>query len=118
MSPFTIDEEKFRKQEVLDLTKPQGTAQGLPVKQIPHMEFPKVVYKHPKERYREIIHRNVNHEIVERELVPAEHLTLLVNNEEELKKALREGWVKEPYIMQPLPDPNAELYEAPQAKGK
>ena len=108
--PTAVDEERFNKQETLDLSKPQGTPQGLPVKQIPHMEFPKCVYKHPVKPYREVLHRNVNHEVVERELVATEHLVHVCQNEQEFKKKLSEGWTVEPYIPQTPPDPNEQLY--------
>ena len=81
--PTTIDEERFSSQETLDLSKPQGTAQGLPVKQIAHQEYPRCVYRHPVEPYREVLHRNVNHEVVERELVATEHLVHVCQHKDE-----------------------------------
>lgn len=108
--PFTIDEEKFQSQETLDLSKPQGTKQGLPVVQISHQEYPKCVYKHPVEPYREVVHRNVNHEIVHRELVATEHKVHVVQNAQEFKQKLKEGWVEEPFIPQAPPDPDEHLY--------
>ena len=108
--PQTIDEEKFASQETLDLSKPQGTAQGLPVKQIPHREYPKCVYKHPVEPYKEVLHRNVNHEVVHRELVATEHLVHVCANADEHKKKLKEGWVATPYIPVAPPDPSEQLY--------
>jgi hypothetical protein len=108
--PQTIDEEKFEKQETLDMSKPQGTAHGIPVKQIPHMEYPKCVYRHPVEPYREVLHRNTSHEVVERELVATEHKVHVCQNAEEHKKKLSEGWVAEPYIPQAPPDPTEALY--------
>jgi hypothetical protein len=113
--PFAIDEEKFAKQETLDLSKPQGTQQGLPVKQIPHLEYPRTVYKHPLEPFREVLHRNASHEVVEREIVATEHLVHVVHNEQEFKKKLSEGWVVEPYIAQAPPDATEGLYT--RAKG-
>jgi hypothetical protein len=109
--PFAIDEEKFN-------AKPgQGGLTSLdpatpPTKQIPHLEYPRVVYKHPREPFRMIEHRNTLHEVVDVEKVPSEHLTQLVNTPEELEKALADGWVKEAYIAPPLPDPNARLYDS------
>lgn len=110
MSPLAVDEEKMRTLEKLDLSKPQGYPGGLPVKVIPHAEFPRILYKHPKEPFRKIEHRNAQHEVVDVETVPTEHLTRQVS-EEELTQALKEGWVKEPYIPKPAPDPLAHLYE-------
>lgn len=114
--PYTIDEERFSKQETLDLSKPQNTPHGLPVKQIPTFEFPRVLYKHPNEPYRKVLHRNAQHEIVEEEIVATEHLTCTVTNAEEQKQKLAAGWVKEPYIMQTPPDPTEALYEKVKAK--
>jgi len=76
------------------------------------MEFPRVVYKHPREPFRKIEHRNTQHEVVDIETVPSEHMTRLVADEKELKKAIAEGWVLKPYIAPALPDLNADLYEA------
>lgn len=110
--PFTIDEERFLKQETLDMTRPQGTPQGLPVKQIPHHDYPRVMYKHPNEPFRTIVHRNTRHEVVEEETVPAEALTCTVRSEHEMKQKIKEGWTATPYVQQAPPDPNAHLYEA------
>lgn len=108
--PFAIDEEKMKGNEKtqqiqsLDLAKP-------PVKSIPHAEFPRVIYKHPKEPFRVVVHRNANFEVVGEERVPSEHLARKVNDAKELAAALKEGWVKEGYVAPPLPDPNANLYQ-------
>lgn len=109
--PFAIDEEKFSKQETLDLSKPQGTPQGLPVKQIGHLEFPRAVYKHPVEPYRRIEHRNVQHEIVQVETVPTEHLVHICADKKEFDAKIKQGWMKEPYIPAPPIDQTAHLYE-------
>ena len=124
---FTIDIEACRKQMFLNVMRPQevvprqadgtlpegwsGTnSQGLPVKQIPIIEYPKVVYLHPNEPTRKIVHRNLNHEIVEEELIPTEHLTKMVQNEAELKAALEEGWCERPYIPAVPEKPDSGLY--------
>lgn len=107
--PFTVDEDRMQNKTgenpilSLDPHKP-------PVKEIPHMEFPKVVYKHPKEPFMTIEHRNARHELVEEEVVPTEHLTLKVENKAELEKALKQGWVLKPFIPPPLPDKKANIY--------
>jgi hypothetical protein len=114
MSPFAIDEDRMATDPMkikpgvqplasLDPAKP-------PVKSIPHQEYPRVVYRHPKEAFRKIEHRNAHQELVHVETVPAEHLTKLVSDEKELKAALKDGWVKEPYVPEAPPDPNADLY--------
>ena len=115
--PQTIDEEKFADQETLDMSKPQGTAQGIPVKQIAHAEYPRCVYKHPVKPYREVLHRNVRHEVVDRELVPTEHLVHICQNDAEFKAKVKDGWRKEPYIMQAPPDPAMDDYN-PEAKAE
>lgn len=115
--PLAIDEERFSKQETLDMSKPQGTPQGIPVKQIPHMEYPKAVYRHPIEPFFKIEHRNVHHEIVEVETVPSEHKVHICQNKEEFEAKIKDGWVSEPYIQQAPPDPTEKLYQrAPKQK--
>ena len=109
--PFTIDEERMRKQASFDVSAAPNSPTGIPIKQIPHQEFPRVIYKHPTQPFRKIEHRNTQHEVVDVETVPAEHLTKVVNDEKELKRAIAEGWVLKSYIPQAAPDPNAELYE-------
>lgn len=121
--PYTIHEEAIKKQMSWDVSRPQeavpeklregwsGTpGGGLPVRQIPHLEFPRIVYMHPTEPYQEIEHRNDKFEVVSTDLVPTEHLTKTVNDEAELKAALEAGWVKEPYIPKPAPSQTAGLY--------
>jgi len=120
---FAIHEEAVKKQMNWNVRAPQeqvpdplppefrGTSGGgLPVKQIPHMEYPRVVYMHPNEPFQEIEHRNDRFEVVSTDIVPTEHLTKVVNNEAELKAALEEGWVKEPYIPKPAPSATSSLY--------
>jgi hypothetical protein len=80
------------------------------VKEIPFLEFPKVVYMHPNEPVRKILHRNLNHEIVEEELIPTEHMAKAVNDESELKAALESGWVERPYIPAAIEKPDDGLY--------
>jgi hypothetical protein len=121
MSPFTVDEERMKGRpfkrdgiEVLPLLQMEGN--NPPVRLIPHMEYPRVVYKHPNEPFTEVEHRNDKFELVGTETVVTEHLTKLVASETELKAALEHGWVKEPYIMKSMPDPKAHLYETRKAK--
>jgi hypothetical protein len=109
----------MRPPELVPDPLPQGWAgtpnRGLPVRQIPHKEYPRVVYMHPTRPHREVVHRNAQHEVVEVERIPTEHISKLVQNEEELQAALKEGWRKEAYVAPVLPDPDADLYE-PKAK--
>lgn len=107
--PFAIDEDKMKPSEgqivTLDPSKP-------PMKSIPHQDFPRLVYKHPTEPFRKVEHRNAMREITQVELVPTEHIYKSVADAKELAHALKEGWVKEPYIQTAPPDPNANLYNS------
>jgi hypothetical protein len=109
--PFAIDEERFQQKPGEDGA---GTLVSMdlhhpPVKSIPHAEFPKLVYKHPKEPFGTIAHRNAKHEIVHEEVVPNEHLTLVVSDRSALAKALKDGWLEQPYIQQ-APPGKASIY--------
>jgi len=108
--PHTIDIERMKKQTTFDVSAPQGTPTGIPVIQIPHLEFPRVVYKHPVEPYRTIVHRNNKFEVVGEEVVPTEHISLIVADKEALDKALKDGYKLKPYVPQAPPDPDAHLY--------
>ncbi len=108
--PLTIDEEKFASQETLDLTKPQGTAHGLPVKQIAHAEYPRCVYKHPNKPFYVVEHRNANHEVAHREIKSAEHRVHVCLSRAEHEHKLADGWVEHPYIQLAPPDPMDDLY--------
>ena len=114
--PFKIDDERMKAtnpfmrdgQEVKPVFELRNNEP--PLVPIPHMEYPRVVYMHPNEPFRTIEHRNDDFEVVGTERVPTEHLSKKVANEVELKAALDEGWVKEPYIQKAPPNPNAGLY--------
>jgi hypothetical protein len=137
MSPFAIHEEAMKKQHSMNIMRPQeqvpvdlpqnfgGTmSQGIPVKQIAHADFPRIVYMHPNEPTKVVEHRNDRFEVVGTEVVQTEHLTKKVACaahldsgvakceacEKALKEAIAEGWVKEPYIPKPLPKADAGLY--------
>lgn len=122
--PFTIHDQAVKKQMNWNVMRPQEAAPdplpenwsgtmsgGLPVKQIPHLEFPRVVYMHPKKTHKQIEHRNDKFEVVGIEVVPTIHKTKLVNNEAELKQALAQGWRKEPYIPAPPPSTEDGVYD-------
>ena len=96
--PFTIDQEALKTQTMLDTSRPQGTQGGLPVKAIPFLTYPRCVYRHPKEPFRTIIHRNAMREIVDREVVLTEAEVHVCQNEHEFKAKLKQGWVPEPYL--------------------
>ena len=106
--PFAIDEARMQPGSserivTLDPAKP-------PVKNIPHMEYPKCVYMHPQEPFTVIEHRNTRHEVVEEEIVPTEHLSKTVANADELAQALADGWQEKPYIPKAPADPKANIY--------
>lgn len=105
--PFAIDEDKMKSgvDQILSLDPAKP-----PVKPIPHMEYPRAVYKHPLEPFITIEHRNNLHELVEEEVVATEHISMTVANKEELEKARKDGWVLEPYIPETPPDKKATLY--------
>ena len=107
--PLAIDEKKMtgKDGEKIVSLNPANP----PTKSIPHMEFPKVLYKHPTKPFITIEHRNAKHELVEEEIVPASHVTLVVADQKAQDKAVKEGWVTKPYIPQAPPDPNAGLYD-------
>lgn len=131
MCPLAIDDSKMQQGQArqilsLDPAKP-------PTKPIPHYHFPLVVYKHPLEKFVTIEHRNAKQEVVREEIIPAEHLTEIIACETHvsaggpktceacqglLKKALKDGWVEEPYLPEPLPDPRAHLYSKSKLEAK
>lgn len=109
MSPLAIDEAKMQQgsnEQILSLDPAKP-----PTKFIPHAEYPRALYKHPREPFRTIEHRNNKHELVDEEVVPNEHLVRVVADEAEMERALTEGWVKEAYIPETPPDPTASIYE-------
>ena len=127
--PFEINEEAFKKATEINMMRPQetvpdplpsnwtGTAnRGLPVRQIPFKEYPRVVYMWPNESVRIVEHRNTHQELVHTERIPTEHISKLVQDEAELEQALADGWVKEPYNPAAPPKADAGLYGKPKAK--
>jgi hypothetical protein len=143
--PFTIDVNAARKQMNLDISKPQEKApdplpegwlgtqsRGIPVREIPHYDFPCVVYLHPRVPTRTVVHRNDRHEAIHEEEVPLEHLTKVIccaahvnggtkqcaDCNKALEAALAEGWVREPYIPAPPPRPDVDLYGPRKKQGE
>jgi hypothetical protein len=64
---------------------------------------------HPKDKVKTVRVKNERGVVVEEYKEPTTHKVKIVQNETELKAALKEGWKKEPYIPCALPD---ELYES------
>jgi hypothetical protein len=137
MPNFTIDLAAAKKQMFYDPSKPQekvpdplpenwlGTmSRGLPVREIPTWEYPKVVYLHPVRPFQEIEHRNNNFELVGTEVVPTEHRSKSVSCKahkdggpgscadckDALAEALAEGWTERPYLPQAPPKKDEDLY--------
>lgn len=135
--PYTIHTQAMKKQMFWNQSRPQevvqkdlaenwnGTpGQGLPVIEIPHFDFPCVVYKHPRRPFRQIEHRNDNFEVVGTERIPTEHKTKTVCCDahkaggpkecKECNKALdallAKGWTETPYIPKAVPKPDEDLY--------
>lgn len=135
--PFTVHTEAAKKQMFLNTSRPQevvpkeidegwhGTPnQGLPVIEIPHFNFPVVLYLHPLEPVQKIVHRNAQREIVEIEEIPTEHLSKVVackahiqtgaekcvDCQKALETALADGWKTKPYIPQAPPKPDDDIY--------
>lgn len=138
---FTIDLSAAKKQWFYDPSKPQervpnplpdswtGTStRGLPVREIPHWEFPKVLYLHPTRPSREIEHRDSNFALVGTETIPTEHLSKAVSCDahkeggpatcgdcqKAIEAALADGWQRDPYIPEAPPKKDEDLY----ARGK
>jgi hypothetical protein len=135
--PYAIHLDGLKRQWFFNPSKPQekvpevlpenwlGTAsQGLPVREIPFYAFPCVVYKHPIRPTKSVVHRNHNHEIVDEELIPTEHLSKVINCDAHkngglkdcadcnkiLDAALSQGWVMTPYIPEAPETPDVDLY--------
>ena len=107
--PFAVDEAAIVAKGGFDQDKP-------PLKQIPFMAFPMVVYKHPRKAFIETRQRiNGQEEIV---IERTNHISMVVQNEAELEQRLAEGWRKDPYILpDEFPSPLNDLYdEAPVKK--
>lgn len=70
--PFAIDTEALNSKKVLDIANP-------PTKNIPHAEFPRVIYLHPKDKTKE-------------------HISRVVQNEQEMEMYLAQGWRKQGHV--------------------
>lgn len=101
-----IDKEALAKLEtnstVYDMAKP-------PMKAKEFQKFPHMVYRHPKIAYRTVKHKDA-HGNVSETVLPNEHLTKIVANEDDLAASLKSGWKKEPFIAPPLAIEDDSLY--------
>jgi hypothetical protein len=141
--PFAIDEKATRKMMTWNTSRkdelapdplPEGwlgtVGGGLPMKQIPHWEFPIVLYLHPTRPFREIEHRDANFALVATERVATEHLARSINCaahvsggpascpdcKAQLDAAVAEGWTRTPYIPAAPEKPDSDLYGGPRKK--
>jgi len=135
--PFTIHLEALKRQWDFNITRGQEVVpdplpedfrntvnHGLPVRAIPHFEFPLAVYMHPNVPTRIVYHRNDRHEVVHEEEIPLEHLTRVICCEAHksggpkdclecndlLASALEQGFVREPYVPQAPSKPDDDFY--------
>jgi len=100
--PRAIDEDAIKAATTLQIEK-------MPTKEIPHQEFPKVVYKHPKQPFRTEIHTIQGRE--QEVQVALEAKTRVVGDKRELKQALDEGYTEQIYVAPATPEPSdAEYY--------
>ena len=94
--PTAVNEEVLKdpQTKVLDINKP-------PLAVIPHQEFPKMVYLHPKDKTKEARYK-------------------VVENKQEQDEAAKQGYQTKPHVPQPPPDKELEEfeYEAPKAESK
>jgi len=102
--PFEVDTEALDKAKVLDISKP-------PLRQIPHLEYPKVIYLWPKEPFKLVRVKNDRGEVVEEYKEATTHKAMKVENKEEMEKQLSKGWRKEPYLPKEVPDDDYPVYE-------
>lgn len=82
--PFEVDTDILESPntKVLDINKP-------PMRAIPHQEFPRMVYLHPKDKQKE-------------------HHAVLVQDKKELEAAMKKGYKLQPHIPVVPPDDIAD----------
>jgi hypothetical protein len=86
--PKAIDQAKLNDLKILDISNP-------PTMEIPRLEFPKMVYLHPKDKTQE-------------------HKYKVVDNDEELTAALKLGYQKKPHVaVAPVEVVDEGEYEVP-----
>lgn len=85
--PFAVDQEALNSPslKILDIHHP-------PMKSIPHEEFPKMVYLHPKDKTKE-------------------HLTKIVADKKELDAVVKQGWKLKAHVPEAPPDPILQTHE-------
>jgi len=122
--PFEIDTEALNKLKVADISKP-------PVRQIPHMDFPRHVYLWPKDKTMHPIHDRIplrddkerivrgddgNPIMVTDFLNTSKKRVKIVNNEQEYKAAIEKGWRDTPHVQEVDDLPEGFEPDIPEAK--
>lgn len=93
--PFEVNQEELESpsMKILDISKP-------PMKSIPHREFPKMVYLHPKDKAKQ-------------------HKTQIVLSPEQFETAERQGYKTTPHIpREPVIDLSEDFEAEPDAEAK
>lgn len=99
--PRTVDNERLSGKPTYDangrLVEPlvEFNLHNPPTKPIPHLEYPKCVYRYPKEATRQIV--EVRGGTTYTQTVPNMAMSKVVQNKQEFDKAIKEGWHKEPW---------------------
>jgi hypothetical protein len=88
-------------------------ASTIPLRDIPHMEFPRVIYLHPKRPYKRMYLPVDGHGNKEWVWIANEPTSKKVANDEELKKALKQGFELKPYIIPEAPLGSADPADEP-----
>lgn len=85
----------------------------IPHRDIPHQEFPRVVYLHPRKPFKKMNLPVDGHGNKELQWVPNEAKTALVNTKEELAAKLKDGYQLKHYVVPALPaaDPEEDATE-------
>lgn len=95
--PFEVDEEAMRSALSVNYANP-------PMRSIPHLDFPAMVFKHPKTPFRSEVENGKSVKVAN------EALTRVVKDQEELDAALAEGWTQKIYVAPVVPNPNDKIY--------
>jgi hypothetical protein len=84
----------------------------IPHRDIPHQDFPRVVYLHPRKPYRRLMVPIDGHGNKEWQWIANEAKVRKVADQKELDQALKEGYKTKHYVVPPRPIEDAEE-EAP-----
>lgn len=81
---------------------------NIPMKQIPHMDFPKTIYQYPRHPWKARIVMTDGHGNKEWQWIAVEAKSKVVADAKELKKALEQGWNEKPFIQPEMPAEDPE----------